>query len=258
MEQVQNYADDRLINGCIYCGDPADTRDHVPSRILLDAPFPENLPVVGACWPCNNGFSQDEEYLACLIEVAVAGSTDPDRIRRLAVAKILRRSPALRAKLDAAQISKEGRIYLNVESERVKNVLLKLARGHAAFELSQLCREEPSSLWWCALALMSEGQLDSFNASHVVEMLGEIGSRQSQRLLVTQFVFQSEDSEQSALGLLINDWIDVQDSRYRYLAIDDGDQIRIKIVIAEYLACEVVWNREYEETEHIGNPTKAA
>ncbi len=43
------------------------------------------------------------------------------------------------------------------------------------------------------------------------------------------------------MGLVINDWIDVQDDRYRYLAIDDADGVSIKIVVGEYLACEVAW-----------------
>ena len=241
MEQVKNYADDRLINGCIYCGGLGETRDHVPSRVFLDAPLPENLPVVGACLSCNNGFSRDEEYLVCLIESAIVGSTDPDHIRRSGVAKILRRTPALRARIEAAKSTRDGQIQFAVEPERVINVLLKLARGHAAFELSQLCLEASSSLWWCPLALMSEEQRDSFDASHVVETLGEVGSRQSQRLLVTQFVFRSENGEESTSDLLIDDRVDVQGGRYRYLAIDDGIEIRIKIVIAEYLACEVTW-----------------
>src|SRR5689334_904074 len=107
MEQLKNYADDRLINGCIYCGDREETRDHVPSRVFLDAPLPENLPVVGACLACNNGFSRDEEYLACLIESAIVGSTDPDHMRRPGVASILRRAPALRARIEAAKSIKE-------------------------------------------------------------------------------------------------------------------------------------------------------
>ena len=42
MDQLKTYADDRLINGCIYCGGPAETRDHVPSRILLESLYSEN------------------------------------------------------------------------------------------------------------------------------------------------------------------------------------------------------------------------
>jgi len=49
------------------------------------------------------------------------------------------------------------------------------------------------------------------------------------------------DGDSSTLNLLINDWVDVQEGRYRYLAIDDRGEVKIKIVIAEYLACEVTW-----------------
>jgi hypothetical protein len=241
MDQLKNFADDRLVNGCIYCRGLEETRDHVPSRVFLDSPLPENPPVVGACRSCNAGFSLDEEYLACLVEVAIAGSTDPDQIRRPGIANILRRSPALRARIEAAKRVENGETYIEAEPERVNNVLLKLAKGHAAFELSQVCYEEPRSIWWRPLALMTEEQRDSFDAIHFVDMIGEVGSRQSQRLLATQVVVQSPDGEKSMLNLLINDWIDVQEDRYRYLAIDDNNEIRIKIIIAEYLACEIVW-----------------
>jgi hypothetical protein len=43
MEQLKSYADNRLVNGCVYCGGPEETRDHVPSRVFLDPPYPENL-----------------------------------------------------------------------------------------------------------------------------------------------------------------------------------------------------------------------
>lgn len=62
-----------------------------------------------------------------------------------------------------------------------------------------------------------------------------------QRLLVAQFTLQSGAGETEMVGLVINDWVDVQEGRYRYHAIDYGDAVRIKLVISEYLACEVVW-----------------
>ena len=37
------------------------------------------------------------------------------------------------------------------------------------------------------------------------------------------------------------DWVDVQEGRYRYLAFDDDGAITVRIVLSEYLACEVVW-----------------
>jgi hypothetical protein len=242
LEQLKNLADDRLIVGCIYCGGKDATREHVPSRVFLDAPLPENLSVVGACRSCNNGFSLDEEYVACLVESVIAGSADPEDIKRPNVANILRRTPALRAKIEAAKSCIDGETQFSIELERVKNVVVKLARGHAAFELSQPCKNEPASVWWGPLALMDEKQREEFESSHVVEGYGEIGSRGMQRLLVAQFTLQSQSGETKAVGLLINDWVEVQEGRYRYHAIDYGDAVKIKLVISEYMACEIVWD----------------
>jgi hypothetical protein len=82
---------------------------------------------------------------------------------------------------------------------------------------------------------------ESWQASHIQEMFGEVGSRGLQRMLVTQLTLRSQTGETKTLGLLINDWVDVQEERYRYLAVDDQGEIRIKIVIGEYLACDVCW-----------------
>jgi hypothetical protein len=243
MEQLKNLADNRLIIGCIYCGGREETRDHVPSRIFLDHPYPENLPVIGACSLCNEGFSLDEQYVACLLECAKSGSTDSNKISRSKIANILNRVPALRARIESAISIKEDQTHLSVEVERMKNVILKLARGHAAFELSRICREEPSSFWWCSLVLLSKSEQDDFDASHVVGMLAEIGSRNIQRFLVTQFVFHPlNGGKPETHNVVINDWVNVQEDGYRYLAIDDNEEIRIKIVIGEYLASEIVWN----------------
>lgn len=242
MDQLKNLADERLIVGCIYCGRPEETREHVPSRVFLDAPLPENLPVVGACKECNNGFSLDEQYLACLIEAVIAGTADPERIRRPSVANILRCVPALRARLEAAKSCINGQTQFAVEPERIKNIVAKLAKGHAAFELSQPCRHEPSSVWWLPLALMEKEHLDKFEACEIAENFGEIGSRGMQRWFVVQFGLHSASGEAQPAGMLVNDWIDVQEGRYRYHAIDGGGEVKIKFVIGEYLACEVVWS----------------
>jgi hypothetical protein len=77
------FLDSRLAGeGCAYCGSAADSRDHVPSKILLDDPLPAYLPVVKACSHCNGSFSLDEEYLACFLECVMAGSVNPDLLSR--------------------------------------------------------------------------------------------------------------------------------------------------------------------------------
>ncbi len=241
MEQINNYADSRLINGCVYCGGSADTRDHVPSKCLLDKPYPENLSVVGCCDSCNNGFSMDEQYFACLIESVLCGSTDPGKIRRASVARMMKHSPALQQQIENSKTEVNGQIGFIPDMERVSKVMLKLARGHAAYELSLPWRKEPDHFWCGPLSFLPEESQEVFHSVHFQHMTGEVGSRNMQRLMVTQMTITGEDGELKNIDMLINDWVDVQDDQYRYIAIDDMSTSIIRIVIAEYFACEVVW-----------------
>ena len=241
MKQLLDLADHRLINGCIYCGGAAETRDHVPSRILLEAPYPENLPVVGACQSCNQGFSKDEQYLVCFLESVLAGSTDPKDIRRPSVARAMKRSPALRARIEAAKTFYNSQLAFIPEEDRVKNVMLKLARGHAAFDLSQPCSEEPDHYWCGVLKSLSQDVRDSFDTAHIQQVFGEIGSRNMQRMFAAEVSMQSQPGDQQKLQVVVNDWVDVQEGYYRYLAIDDICGVVVRIIISEYFACEVGW-----------------
>ncbi|MDX1908276.1 MAG: hypothetical protein SF053_14665 [Bacteroidia bacterium] len=241
MDQLNNLADSRLIRGCVYCGGPADTRDHVPSKCLIEKPYPTNLPVVECCDTCNQNFSKDEQYLACLIESVLCGSTEPEKIKRPSIARMMQNSPALRRRIENSKIEVNGQIIFIPEIERINNVMLKLARGHAAFELSQPCREQPDHFWCGHLSSLPQENQDAFNSAHFQYIFGEIGSRNMQRLMVIQMTQLSETGEQQNIGMLVNDWVDVQDDQYRFIAIDDMGQIVIRIVVAEYFACEVVW-----------------
>lgn len=60
---------------CIYCGTDGDiTVDHVPPKLLLEQPYPENLITVPACFPCNQSFQKDDEYLRTMLCVDVRAS----------------------------------------------------------------------------------------------------------------------------------------------------------------------------------------
>ena len=50
---------ERHTGNCVYCGAYPDTRDHVPSKVLLNEPYPPDLPVIGACQRCNTSYSLD-------------------------------------------------------------------------------------------------------------------------------------------------------------------------------------------------------
>ena len=241
MEQLNDFADRRLVDGCIYCGGLPDTRDHVPTRSLLDSPLPANLPVIGACRECNNSFSSDEEYFVCVLETILHGSTDA--VQRTQVADIFRRSPALRAKIDAARQVQDGQVLFSIEASRVKSVLLKLARGHAAYELSAVRRHEPSVFLWGPLGWLSEEQRNFIEDIPIVDIYPEIGSRAMQRMMVAQFTLaDSSGVEHRHETLLASDWLDVQVGRYRYLVHEDFSGVHVKIVIDEYLYCYACWD----------------
>ncbi len=48
---------------CAYCGaHDGETVDHIPPKLLLAPPYPDNLLTVPACLKCNKSFQVDDEY----------------------------------------------------------------------------------------------------------------------------------------------------------------------------------------------------
>lgn len=228
MKQVKPFGDERTLAVCIYCGGPRETRDHVPPRVLLDEPFPENLPVVPSCTSCNSSFSLDEEYCAALIDCAAVGTAMPTPRHRPKVRAILERKPALASMLQAARSVDEssGSVSFAPDLDRLTAMALKLARGHAAYELHTVDDAEPAEVCIALLASLDEGSKDAFESSPVACLYPEIGSRAMTRM------FEH--------GVPSPSWIIVQAGRYRFLA-SPGLPMLVRMVIGEYLACEVVW-----------------
>jgi hypothetical protein len=60
-----------IVTTCLFCGEIADTKDHIPSKKLLEKPYPNNLLTIPSCDKCNKSFSLDEEYfLNVLVEIS--------------------------------------------------------------------------------------------------------------------------------------------------------------------------------------------
>ncbi|CAN8139508.1 HNH endonuclease 5 domain-containing protein [uncultured Thiomicrorhabdus sp.] len=242
MQQLNDFADSRLINGCIYCGGPQETREHVPSKIFLNKPFPENLPVMPACRKCNNDFSLDEEYVACLIGCMKSKSTNPEKISDKRVSKTLKAKPRLKALFDSIKHEENGVINFQLDEKRLKKIIHKLALGHASFELSTVLREEPEHIDFWLLFSMRAADREDFNSFEILDKIGEVGSRKSQRPNVVEMTLINKSTgEPLIIPMLINDWIEVQEGKYRYHTIEDGSTVSIKIVFSEFLACQVTW-----------------
>jgi len=228
MIYLSTYGDERQLAFCAFCGGETGTRDHCPSRVLLDEPYPQNLPVVPACPACNSRFSSNEEYLACLISCVLAGSTDPAAMPREKTMRILTKKPALRARLEQSRIESSSAIMFKPESDRVSAVFTKLAQGHALYELHEPCARPPDEVIIQPLSLMIDIGREQFESPAPADLWPEVGSRAMQRLIV------SGDAVHAP-------WIEVQPERYRFHA-SPANGIEIRIVINEYLAGYVRWD----------------
>jgi hypothetical protein len=232
MDPRQLFIDDRLLGGCVYCGGVSNTRDHVPSKVFLDDPLPDDLPVVEACMNCNQGFSLDEEYLACFLEAVITGTADPEKLIRTKIKRALSRNAQLVSRIQAsAQLDDSGNIIWTPEMERVRNVVLKLARGHTAYELGLPQIDEPVAIMFQPFIAMSEQDRAAFENAGSGELREwpEIGSRAFLRACGSKPFADSSGP-----------WIEIQPMRYRY-AVDQIGGVLVRMVLYEYLACQVEW-----------------
>ena len=128
-------------------------------------------------------------------------------------------------------MEQNGRTQFAPDQQRVRNVLLKLARCHAAYELNEPRTDDPKSVWSCPLMLMTEQERNRFENGDdgILVPWPEVGSRAMNRMLVT------------GTDVFGGGWLEVHPDRYRYRVSQDGG-MRVSIVLREYLACEVVWD----------------
>lgn len=237
MDNIPEFVDERQRGWCIHCGgwiaQLQSNRDHAPSKSLLQKPCPEELPVIQVCRECDSSFSRDEEYLTALLGAVLTGTTEPTAQSNPSARRILARNRKLRARIDHAKttytsIGGETRIIWKPEIERVNNVVVKNARGHAFFELGEPMLTKPSHVLFMPLVSLANTERGHFEseADGSLAPWPEVGSRMMTRIITRQD--------------LSDGWIIVQDGVYRYAVLLDGG-IRVKTIIYEYLATEVRW-----------------
>lgn len=229
MKQIKPWGDMRTLLGCTFCGSFSDTRDHCPSKVLLDKPYAENLPVVPACSECNNSFSKDEEYLACFIEASICNSVQIDELNREPVKKIFKQSPKLQQRI-LESATDDGRYQ--VELVRAKSIMQKLSQGHILFELNEKNFECPIEhiLFWSPA--VSEQFLEEFETPSESIILPELGSRAFQKALIVNNNMTNFHA--------FHDWQVVQGGQYRYY-VSCSPCIEVRIVISEKFCSWAKW-----------------
>ncbi|WRS26141.1 hypothetical protein U6B65_07170 [Oscillospiraceae bacterium MB08-C2-2] len=114
---------------CIYCGKPAETRDHVPPKCFLDEPYPAQLKTVSACLQCNNGFSKDEDFIMYLsdylLSIELYGG---DFTRKKAEVRFSYNDNLEDRICKSIKLDKNG-VYFDFEHDRIVSIINKIAMG---------------------------------------------------------------------------------------------------------------------------------
>ena len=216
-KEVNNYK-----KVCCYCGSSATTVDHVPSKVLLDEPYPKNLYTVECCRRCNNGFSQDEEFFAVLVECVKFQSFNPDDLSRPKVIKAITNSQKLiKSVQESVLVLRNGFILINADNPKVQRVLSKLIRGHLRYESGLLLIDTMYDLKLYCKSCCSKNFVDEFLRPMSTDLLSEVGSRALLKL--------GYDKR----GCLTVPWVTIQKGNYEYCVAPDNSEI--KILIGDYL-----------------------
>ena len=232
---------------CIYCGAKADTREHVPSKVFLNKPFPTDLPTLPACQKCNNGFSSDELYTNTYIECLKSFCEN-------------NRDDLLEIQLNDRKEEKEARNAVKQaiingffpRDDRIKRILYKLSLGHIVYELFECCnmdccpieRVDVSYVFKCFVEDSIWSSLESIEILDN-EVLPEVGSRAFRNVSILEWASKRPDNNSTFVEKhLVMDWTDIQGGVYRYITFYNGYEIVVKMIIRDYLYAEVRFKEE--------------
>lgn len=222
----KKFSDSRLLPDCVYCGQGIEDRDHIPPKVFLEKPYPPDMEMVNSCISCNGGFALDEQYVACLIEVARKGTFE-ETFLRAKIKETLRSQEPLKKMLQAQVVNNE-KFEIKFDFDRMHRVILKLARGHAAYDLSEFTEYKNNNVHFFLLHHLTDEQFEQFDSSPEINFYPEVGSRSMQRMVMYDGVV----------------WHEVQQDMYRYMTYVQPDLVTVRIVISEYLGAVVEF---YEE-----------
>lgn len=241
------------LSDCIYCGNPADSREHVPSKTFLKKPYPPNLYLVPACRKCNNAFSADELYMWIVIKYLEElygndikwGAHEKDRYQ-----KYKNIVSTVSADIEAYAKKQSGSTETSVfdfNSKRIERVIKKLALGHAVYELSEGYNIGEGN-WtiektlYAFLPILSQDTIEDYSSAVFIQnaVFPEVGSRIYEQM----FTVAAREDANEYLDMLLSpqyllDWIVIQGKTYRYITIFTGGIIQVNIVIDEFLFASV-------------------
>lgn len=237
---------DKNNSDCIYCGEIADSREHVPSKVFLTRPFPDNLGIVPACSKCNKSFSSDEIFLSILIEKLKSRYFYPNYEYSSEVESRINYNKKIVSDIENILQNNDVSYF----DDRIQRMLFKLAVGHSVFEISEGYCIEEGTINYSFASDMSFEEIEEFTLPFNIseEPLPEMGSRVYERILIVEYTLQSMENARDFLvaPLILLDWVDVQDCKYSYTCYRFGDEIIVKMVVNEFLYATVVFDLDQE------------
>lgn len=210
---------------CIYCSNLADSREHLPPRIFVDTPNLNEWNIVPACKSCNNGYSQEEQMVACMIEYIIALIYYKGEIQREKIKHTFEKRPKILEKIKTLCIVENDLVQIDsAVIDMIKRVMLKIAKGHFMYECNVFLPDDADVLIDFE-PLMDKKKLDEFNSPIACNYFPEIGSRESDQLCIMMGENQ-----------VLYSWKVIDNDNYRY-AISPNI---LRIVIREFLYVEII------------------
>ena len=116
-----------LERNCIFCSNPADTREHIIPRCFLNKPYPNNLPTLLSCRKCNSSFSLDEEYVMYLIDYLKSIEVNDGEFTRQKAEKAFEHNGKLEDRMIESLEVLDNGVCFNVENDRVERIAKKIS-----------------------------------------------------------------------------------------------------------------------------------
>lgn len=232
--------------GCVFCWQKADTREHIPAKVFLIAPYPTNLQVIPSCEKCNNSYSKDELYSALLLELLKEKYVENYIISENSLQRLEKYKEGNEAKVKVEELIQSDSVF---NDSRLEHVIEKFAICHAVHDFSgDFNIKSKRSIRYKILPDMTSEEIDAMDQIEPLEILPEVGSIGYENIFVLDYKVQSESGEIYSIpvGIFAN-WNDVQENNYRYICFIERGRINVKLVIGEFLFAHIIFGNRIKK-----------
>lgn len=161
-------------NSCIFCGKPADTKEHIPAKQFFKSIPDKNLITVPSCSACNKSFQKDEDFFRQFyVSMLMDRSPQAKELMENEISRSITRAPALGhqmfSQMELVDHYKAG-IYLgqktaykvsDLDRERINRVVNKIVKGLFFHEFEQtLPKDWVVKIIWISPKIEKELKLD--------------------------------------------------------------------------------------------------